>query len=474
MDTIIFTFFGEPITYLQAGLAGGGVLLVLVLIVVIAAMRGRSYRAEETARSATDDLRHNFNQQIADRDARIRALEERADKLSRTNTDLEARAASLATKLDEQTRNAQENYERLQSVRQQMTDEFKLIAQETMKSHGETFTKQNREQVDALLKPLNQKIADFQTSLQREQATMGERIRSLTEQSMRMAAEADNLTRALKGNTQTQGAWGEMILSSILERSGLREGEQYLTQQSHGADDGGRVRTDVEIIMPNNDRMVIDSKVSLTAFEAFTNADGDEARHGHLSDHVTSIRSHIKGLGDKQYQRHAGSGIDFVFMFVPIESAFSVAVGRDPGLIEYAIERGVIVTTPTTLLSALRTVRNVWDTEKRQKNAEIIAERAGALYDKVHGFLGTMDKVGEQLDRARKSYDDARGQLSEGRGNVVRQIEMLRELGAKSSKQISEDWAGAPSDPEEAPEAQTLKLVGRSGDGSSTGDDGES
>jgi len=192
--------------------------------------------------------------------------------------------------------------------------------------------------------------------------------------------------------------------------------------------------------MPNGDKMVIDSKVSLTAFEAYTNAEEVEERDQHLRAHVASVRTHIKTLGDKDYQRHASSGFDYVMMFMPIESALAAAINADPNLFEYGMGQGVVLTTPTTLMTVLRTVRNVWDIEKRHQNAEEIAERAGSLFDKVSGFLGNMDRLGKSIDAAQKNFDDAKGQLSTGRGSVVRQVELLQELGAKTSKQIPAGW----------------------------------
>lgn len=440
MDSIAFTLLERPFTYGEAALAGFSVIALLLVWLLIAILRGNSRRISAEGDAAANALREGFTQQISDRNARISQLEEREQRLVKSNTDLEARAASLQTRLDEQSRHAEENLQRFQAARQQMTDEFKAVAGEILKTNSENFTKLNQEQVGLLLKPLREGIDNFQRNMVQDRAAMGEQIAALTRSNLEITSEAQNLTKALKGNSQTQGAWGEMILATILERSGLREGEQYFTQQTHAGDDGSRLRTDVEIVMPNGDKMIIDSKVSLTAFEAFTNCEDDLERAAYLSDHITSLRSHIKTLAGKEYHRHAQSGLDFVFMFVPIESAFSVAVTREPGLIDQAISQGVMITTPTTLMSALRTVRNVWDIEKRHENAELIADRAGALYDKVASFLSNMDKIGENIDRARKSYDEAKGQLSGGRGNVVRQVEMLRELGAKTTKALPQGW----------------------------------
>jgi len=433
VDNIIFSVGQYGVTFalllllatIGVGLALGGLAFVV--------LRNGGKRVEEAAQVASESLRINFTQLIADKDARLRDMELELDRARRENSSLGAQVADLRARMQEQDK--QNQY-----VRSQMSDQFKLLASDVLKSHGETFSKQNREQVEGLLKPLNEKIILFQSGLAKDRAELGERIRALSEDSLRMSTEANNLTRALKGSSQAQGAWGEMILSSILERSGLREGEQFLVQQSHTGENGSRIRTDVEVLFPNKDRLVVDSKVSLLAFEAFTNAENEAERARHLKDHITSLKSHIKTLGSKDYQVHTKSGLDFVMMFVPIEAAFSVAVKEQSDLIDYAIGQNVYIATPTTLMVALRTVSNVWDIEKRHQNAEKIAERAGELFNKVTGFLGNMDRLGKNLNAAQKSFDDARGQLVSGRGSVVRQIEMLEKLGAKTARKIPPGW----------------------------------
>ncbi|MBD8065678.1 DNA recombination protein RmuC [Devosia sp. PTR5] len=452
MDTVLFTIGNTPIT-LPLALAGACLAMVLLLsIVLIVVTRSGASRAAGAAQAAADQLRANFLEQIAGRDQRIRELdaslaaerERGATQLSgerERSAELQAELAAMRTRLDEQARQNEINLKRFLEARQQMTDEFKAIAGDVLRSHSETFSKQNREQVDVLLKPLQEKIGEFHRNLLEDRSAMGERIRALAESNLQITTEAQNLTRALKGNSQTQGAWGEMILSTILEQSGLREGEQFITQQSHTGEDGQRVRTDVEIRMPNGDVLVIDSKVSLTAFEAFVNCE-DADRDQHLRAHIASVRGHITTLGDKTYHRAARSSLDYVMMFVPIESALATAIQNDAKLVEFGMSKGVMLTTPTTLMTVLRTIRNVWDIEKRHQNAEEIAERAGQLYDKVAGFLDTMDKLGGHLTKAQTSFEAAKGQLTSGRGNVVRQVEMLRDLGAKSSKSIPANWDG--------------------------------
>ena len=447
MDSVLFSFGDMPVTLGLTAVAALGVAALAVLAITIAYFRRDRARIEEMAEVTTATLRASFREHIEERERRVAELKgqlaEQVDanaELQQANAELQARSAALEAQMNEQARQQAENLERFVSARQQMTDEFKALAGDVLRSHSETFSKQNREQVDLLLKPLGEKIVEFQAGLTKDRAELTARIQHLTMTGATMSQEAHALTRALKGNAQVQGAWGEMILSTILTNAGLREGEQFRTQQSHTAEDGQRLRTDVEVYLPNGDVMIIDSKVSLLAFEAFVNA-GDESERGqHLRAHTASLRHHIKTLAGKQYQRHAKAGFDFVFLFVPVESAFSAAVTAEPDLIEFAMRQGVLLTTPTTLLSALRTVANVWDVEKRQQNAEEIAQRAGMLYDKVAGFLDSMDKVGQSLERTRNVFNDARSQLSEGRGSVVRQVEMLRELGAKSSKRIAATW----------------------------------
>lgn len=465
LDTVLFTLGEVPVTLALALTAGGVFVLAIVVIGLVAWARSNAARADAAAREVTESLKSNFQEQLASRDTRIRDLEVqierergRATDLLDTErektSDLQSELAAMRTRLDEQARQNEANLKRFVEARQQMTDEFKSIAGDVLRTHSETFTKQNREQVDTLLKPLQDKITAFHKNLVEDRSAMGERIRALAESNLQITTEAQNLTRALKGNSQTQGAWGEMILSTILEQSGLREGEQYFTQQSHSGEDGQRVRTDVEILMPNGDRLVIDSKVSLTAFEAFVNSPEDD-RDQHLRAHITSVRGHITMLGDKTYHRAAKSSLDYVMMFVPIESALATAIQHDAKLVEFGMGKGVMLTTPTTLMTVLRTVRNVWDIEKRHQNAEEIAERAGQLFDKVAGFLGTMDQVGDAIDKSQRAYAKARDQLSSGRGNVVRQVEMLRELGAKTSKPLPSGWEGGSEDTSPA-----LRLVG--------------
>lgn len=372
---------------------------------------------------------------------------ERAAEVARLQgslSELAARYSRLEETLAQERRQAEEKLALLERARETMQREFRVLAEEVMRQHGETFSRQNREQIEGLLSPLREKLGEFQQSLQaahteseKERAGLREQIRLLSETSARMSRETENLTRALKGKVQTQGAWGEMLLAHILERSGLREGEEYEVQVAMQDEEGGRLRPDVIVRLPNNQRLVIDSKVSLVAFEAYVNAESEAERAAALARHCESMRRHIEGLAARGYARAVGEGPDYVIMFVPIEGALAAALERDPALTARAAECNVAIATPTTLMIALRTVANVWQVERRNRNAEEIALRAGRAYDKFVGFMEDMKKLGERLEQAQRSYQGAWSKLAEGRGSLTRQLEDLREMGARPKKRLS-------------------------------------
>lgn len=355
--------------------------------------------------------------------------------------------------LAQERKQAHEKLALLANAREDMSKEFKVLAEDVMARHGESFAKQNKEQVDAILSPLREKLTEFEQGLRAahtetatDRARLAEQIRLLSEHSVRMSSETENLTKALKGQSQTQGAWGEMVLASILERSGLREGEEYVTQESHTAEDGSRLRPDVVVNLPGGQRVVVDAKVSLTAFEDYVNAEDEVVRTSALARHCQSLRTHVKTLGSKDYHTVVGSSLDYVVMFVPIEGALAAALQQDPALTTFAAENNVAIATPTTLMVALRTVSNVWGVERRNRNAEQIAAQAGKLYDKFAGFVSNMQKIETGLNAAQKAYGDAFGQLQSGRGNIMGQIEKLKSLGAKTAKSLPSDLLGADDD----------------------------
>jgi len=391
--------------------------------------------------AAKAELKYELEAQRAARlEVVERSLDATREQLNTATSDL-ATARAVA---EQERTHAAESLALLQGSREQMKLEFQQLAHGITAQHGETFKTQNKEQVEALLHPLRERITEFQTWLAtthtetgKERASLGEHIKLLIQHGATMTDETAKLTRALKGDVRQQGAWGEMILDAILERSGLVHGEHFTRQESVTAEDGQRLRPDVVVHVLADQRLVIDSKVSLKAFEGYVNAADDATRTAHLGQHYQSIRKHIDTLASKQYGTAIGSRLGFVIMFVPIESALAAAMQADPDLANYAADRHVGIATPVTLLMVLRTIHTVWMSEQRNTNAEAIATRAGQLYDKFQGFTEDLLAVGKGLDGARKSYDAAIGKLSTGSGNLVGQVQKLKALGAKASKSVA-------------------------------------
>jgi DNA recombination protein RmuC len=431
-----------------------------------------SKRLEETERHLTQlgtrfealgkekaDLESKLAQQstlLSERAEATTKLEERLDQATqalqseqRDNSSLRGTLIKTQEILDQERRQAVDKVAFLTDAKERMTQEFKVLAADVMRLHGENFSKQNKEQIDGILAPLREKLGEFQVGIQaaqtestKERATLAEQIRKLTESSAKMTSETSNLTRALKGEAQTQGAWGEMILASILERSGLREGEEYFVQQHMNTEDGQRMRPDVVVNLPGGQRIVVDSKLSLVAFDAYVNSEDAAVRADALARHLESVRTHIKTLSSKGYHAIAGSQVDYVIMFVPIEGALAAALQAEPNMTGFAVDNNVAIATPTTLMIALRTVANVWQVERRNRNAEAIADRAGRLYDKFVGFVGDMSTLGDRLNQARGTYDAAMGKLSTGSGNLIRQVEQLKGLGARTNKSLPQSLLG--------------------------------
>jgi DNA recombination protein RmuC len=357
--------------------------------------------------------------------------------------DLQIKYAKIQEMLQQETKAAGEKLALLQEAKEEMTNQFKVLGQDIMAQHGASFKKQNIEQLNELLTPLQQKLSDFQQQLasaqtenSKERATLGEQIRSVLDASARMSRETNNLTQALKGKSQTQGAWGEMILQTILRQSGLREGVEYVFQESRNDEEGSRLRPDVVVNLPSGEKVVIDSKVSLSAYVAYTNAETDGQREMELSMHLNSISKHIDALSAKEYHHLFSSQLNFVIMFIPIEGALAVALEKKPDLTGLAAKKNIALATPTTLMLALKTIANLWHVERRNRNAEEIAERAGKLYDKFVGFITDLESVGDRLTQAQTSYREAMDKLAKGKGNIVRQVERVKELGAKTGKTI--------------------------------------
>ena len=456
-----------------AVIAIGAVLLLVQRGRDLAAARGqntdlqsRLTRLDEQARS--QDLRIG-QQEIRQEHqaARLAELTEERDGLTDALHQSRQEIARAERALAELRLGAQKDREAaereiatLRELREEMSGQFKLMAAETLRLQGADMQKVQSEQLSALLTPFRDQVHRFQTELQarnkvldEEGARLREQITFLHQRSEDISREAVNLTRALKGEKQRQGAWGEMVLERILETSGLEAGTHYATQASWRDEEGKLWRPDVVVKMPRDKIMVVDSKVSLNDYELSVNAEDAAERDAALRRHVAAMRNHITTLSDKGYHRMDDNSVDYVLMFIPIEGAFSEALRADPGLAGFALERGVGLTTPTTLMLTLRTVEHIWAVERRESNAMEIARRAGALYDKVAGFVDSMEAVGRALDQASRSHGQAMDRLTRGSGNVIRQVEMLRELGARTQKKIGLDHDGGALPGIEGPEA---------------------
>ena len=377
-------------------------------------------------------------------------LKDLREKIDEQNTQLRDHSNTITkirAKNEAEQQAANEKIEILTTVRRDMEAQFKELAENALKAQGESFSKANIEKLEATLTPLKEHVGHFEKELRQvHEETVKDRERLKTEilqlskRSEAISQEAISLTKALKGDTQIQGAWGEMVLESILERSGLREGEEYETQAHRTGSSGERLRPDVVVRIPGGKSLVIDSKVSLLAYNEAVNAETDVDALASRKRHLTSIKNHINALSAKGYQTAENSTVDYVILFVPIEGALSEALREDPALTEYALEKNITIATPTTLMMALKTIANVWAVDRRNQNAELIADRAGKLYDKVYGFIQSMERVGERLDQAQDSYSQAFSQLSKGRGNLISQVESLKNLGAKASKTIKTEF----------------------------------
>lgn len=335
-----------------------------------------------------------------------------------------------------------------EELQKKLTSEFENIANKILDQKSQKFTEQNKNNLDIILNPLKEKIKEFEQKVDQtykaesaERITLKAEIKSLVEMNKQISEEANNLARALKGDNKKQGNWGELILEKILERSGLIKDQEYKTQVSTQNEEGRRFQPDVVVYLPDNKHIIIDSKVSLIAYEAFVNADLEEDRETFRKEHLLSVKSHIKGLSEKNYQGSLDFNTpDFVMLFVPIESSFSVAIQADQELFNFAWERKVVIVSPSTLLATLLTISSIWKQERQNRNAIEIAKQSGDLYDKFVGFLDDLNDIGIKLDAGKKSYSNALNKLSSGSGNIIKRVENLKAMGAKASKSIPEKF----------------------------------
>lgn len=352
-------------------------------------------------------------------------------------------------KTEELTTDLIQNKAEIEKLQEKFTKEFENLANKILEEKSKTFSNQNQKNINEILKPLQEKIQSFEKKVEdtnkegiERNSSLRQQIESLKDLNQQMSKETINLTKALKGDSKTQGNWGELILERVLEKSGLEKGREYDVEQSFTTDEvegKTRLRPDVIIHLPDNRKMIVDSKVSLTAYERYTNTDNDVDSNLALKEHVLSLHRHIEQLSAKKYEDlYKMESPEFVLLFIPIEPAFAIALDKDPQLYNKAFDKNIVIVTASTLLATLRTIETMWRNEKQQRNAIEIARQAGALYDKFDGLLKDLIGIGKKMDDTKKDYAAAMNKLTEGKGNLITSVQKLKNLGAKAKKTLPE------------------------------------
>ncbi len=339
-----------------------------------------------------------------------------------------------------------EQKQEVEKLQEKFTKEFENLANKILEEKTNKFTEQNKENMKNILSPLQDKIQLFEKKVEDTHkesidyhAALRQQILGLREMNAQMSKETVNLTKALKGDSKMQGNWGELVLERVLEKSGLEKDREYYVQQAHTTEDGQRVFPDVVINLPDGKKMIVDSKVSLTAYEKYSNEEDDNLKSSYLKEHINSIKRHVEQLGEKNYQDlYQIESPDFVLLFIPIEPAFAIALNEETTLYNKAFEKNIVIVTPSTLLATLRTIDSMWTNQKQQENAYEIARQAGALYDKFEGFVADLVKVGNKIKDTKTEYDAAMNKLVDGKGNLITSVEKLKKMGAKAKKSLPE------------------------------------
>jgi DNA recombination protein RmuC len=396
-------------------------------------------RVEELSMQArvAEERERNINEQLKKSSELILQKESAILELTRKVSQAEAEKRGLSEKLTEQKAE-------IEKIQEKFRAEFKNLANEILEEKTQKFTEQNKTKLEEILKPLGEKIRDFEKRVEdtydkesKERFSLVKEIKTLSELNIRISEDTKNLTVALKSDSKKQGNWGELVLERVLESSGLVKGQEYIREFSTRSEGGDTYRPDVIVNLPDNKHIIIDSKVSLTAYTDFVNSEIPEEKDKFLKQHLFSIRNHVKLLGEKSYQNlGAFDTPDYVLLFIPIESSFSIALQSDPELFNFAWEKNVVIVSPTTLLATLRTVSSIWKHEKQELNAKEIARQTGDLYDKFTGFVDDLLDLGNKLDSTRKTYESSMNKLSTGKGNLVSRANKIKELGAKATKSL--------------------------------------
>ena len=422
-------------------------------------------KSSSISRKIYDELNQNFSQKeaefnkilaeiSAENKSKNQKIAEQQELNSKQNTEIKElqndknQLIGLKSQLSAQNENLQKlldsQKEEIAKMQEVAKTEFQNLANKILEEKTLKFTEQNQQNLKNILNPLQEKITDFEKKVENTHkesidyhAALRQQILGLKEMNLQMSKETVNLTKALKGDSKIQGNWGELVLERVLEKSGLEKGREYEIQKSFVTEEGNRVQPDVVINLPDGKKMIVDSKVSLTAYEKYINEDEEEQKSTFLKEHVNSLKRHVEQLGNKNYQHlYEMESPDFVLLFIPIEPAFAIALNEDTQLYNKAFEKNIVIVTPSTLLATLRTIDSMWTNQKQQDNAIEIARQAGALYDKFEGFVTDLVKIGKKMDEAKTEYEGAMNKLVDGRGNLITSVQKLKIMGAKAKKSL--------------------------------------
>ena len=436
-----------PILFVFIALAVG---IYLGKILFTASASSEKASLEEKVKGLLSQLEQFKEQAQQDRLAAEKQLAQAQQEKENIRSEKEALAIQLSkseTDFDNLLERNREQKQEVEQLQEKFTKEFENLANKILEEKTSKFTEQNKENLKNILSPLQDKIQLFEKKVEDTHkesidyhAALRQQIIGLRDMNEQMSKETLNLTKALKGDSKMQGNWGELVLERVLEKSGLEKDREYFVQQSFVTEEGNRVFPDVVINLPDGKKMIVDSKVTLTAYERYINEDDDSLKAQHLKEHVISINRHVEQLGNKNYQDlYQMESPDFVLLFIPIESAFAVALNEDTSLYNKAFEKNIVIVTPSTLLATLRTIDSMWTNQKQQENALEIARQAGALYDKFEGFVADLVKIGKKMDEAKVEYQGAMNKLVDGKGNLITSVEKLKKMGAKAKKALPEN-----------------------------------
>lgn len=426
---------------------------ILLVFAILVSLAIGFYIGKLLSKTQSNAEKSNLDGQLTSQNNQLSELKITLQNLQnekqKVQTEKEEFAILLAKKENDFDNLLERNKEQKQEVnelQEKFSKEFENLANKILEEKTQKFTEQNKENLKNILSPLQDKILHFEKKVEDTHkesidyhAALRQQILGLREMNAQMSKETINLTKALKGDSKMQGNWGELVLERVLEKSGLEKGREYEVQQSFTNEEGTRILPDVIINLPDGKKMIVDSKVSLTAYERYVNEEDDVQQNIYLKEHVNSVKRHVEQLSDKRYQDiyHMESP-DFVLLFIPIEPAFALALQEDLNLYNKAFEKNIVIVTPSTLLATLRTIDSMWTNQKQQENAIEIARQAGALYDKFEGFVSDLIKIGKKMDEAKVEYSSAMNKLTEGKGNLVTSAEKLKKMGAKAKKALPE------------------------------------